>query len=365
MTGSAGTRLAALLESAHVVVCAGSGGVGKTTTAAALGVEAARRGRSVVVVTIDPAKRLADALGLEQLDNEAREVAGPWPGHLYATMLDARATFDALVREHAADAEQAERILRNRFYRNIAESLSGTQEYMASERLHQLHADPRFDLVVVDTPPTRNAIDVIEAPGVLHRFLDHRLFRALVVPGRGVARAVGATAGAFVRTVSRVVGAAVVDDAIEFFRAFEGMEGGFRSRAADVAALFSADETAFVLVTSPRRDTVEEAEWFARRLTESAITVRALVVNRMHPRPVPGSLDRIRGLAVDHAGTPLGAQSRALVELRAAADHERDHLAGLAERVRPAPVVMVPFLDDDVHDLDGLARVADLLVADG
>lgn len=356
-----GAGVAAVIARARVVVCAGSGGVGKTTTAAALGVDAARRGRSVVVVTIDPARRLADALGLERLDNEAREVAGPWPGRLFATMLDARATFDELVREHATDPAQAEQILGNRFYRNIAESLSGTQEYMASERLHQLHGDPRFDLVIVDTPPTRNAMDVIEAPGVLHRFLDHRLFRALVAPGRGVARAVGTTAATFVRTVTRVVGAAVVDDAIEFFRAFEGMEGGFRDRAAAVSALFAADETAFVLVTSPRRDTVVEATWFAERLADTDISVRALVVNRVHPRPEVASLERIRALADEGADTAVGARAISLLELRAAADHDREQLADLVERVRPAPVVLVPFLDDDVHDLDGLARVADLL----
>jgi anion-transporting ArsA/GET3 family ATPase len=367
VTGPAddGARLAGVVERARVVVCAGSGGVGKTTTAAALGVDAARRGRSVVVVTIDPARRLADALGLERLDNEAREVPGPWSGRLSATMLDPRATFDDLVREHAADPGQAERILANRFYRNIAESLSGTQEYMASERLHQLHGDPRFDLVVVDTPPTRNAMDVIEAPGVLHRFLDHRLFRALVAPGRGVARAVGTTAAALVRTITRVVGAAVVDDAIEFFRAFEGMEGGFRDRAAAVAELFADDATAFVLVTSPRRDTVAEAGWFAEQLSGTGIAVRALVVNRVHPCPEVPSLERIRVIADERAGTPLGDRARALLELRAAADHDREQLAGLTERVRPAPVVLVPFLDDDVHDLDGLARVADLMVGAG
>src|SRR5690606_37228624 len=162
-----------------------------------------------------------------------RRIDGPWPGEMWAAMLDTRATFDSLVTRHAP-AGQAEEILANRFYRNIADSLSGTQEYMAAEKLHELHADPRFDLVVVDTPPTRNALDFIEAPHTLSRFLDHRLYRLLMAPTRRMAKAAGIATGAFVRTVSKVVGTAVVSDAIEFFQAFEGLEEGFRQRALDV-----------------------------------------------------------------------------------------------------------------------------------
>ena len=356
-----GHRLATLLDESRVVICAGSGGVGKTTTAAALAVAAARRGRSVAVVTIDPARRLADALGLERLDNELRDVPGAWPGRLRATMLDARATFDDVVRREAPDAAQAERILENRFYRNIAAALSGTQEYMATERLHQLHAAADVDLVIVDTPPTRNALDVLEAPQVLTRFLDHRLFRLLVGSGRGVVRAVNVSAAAFVRVVSRVAGTAVVDEAIEFFRAFEGMEPGFRARAAEVDAVFGADSTAFVLVTSPRRDTLDEATWFADQLERSGRRVRALVVNRVHPRPTEGPVDRYAELARNHPGTALAALAATVVDQCAIADHERTQIGHLADRIRPAPVVLVPFLDDDVHDLHGLGRIADHL----
>lgn len=355
--------LDAVVVDADVIVSAGSGGVGKTTVSAAIGVAAARRGRRVVVLTVDPAKRLADALGLAEdgLGNDPRRIEGPWPGELWAAMLDTAATFDALVTRHAGP-EQAEEILANRFYRNIAGSLSGTQEYMAAEKLHELHADPRFDLVVVDTPPTRNALDVIEAPHTLSRFLDHRLFRLLVAPSSRVGRAVGVATGAFVRTVSKVVGAAVVEDAVAFFRAFEGLEDGFRERAAEVAALFRAEGTAFVLVTSPQRDALREAGWFAAQLADRDIAIAGLVVNRVQPRPTEGPVDRFAQLAHAHPGSDLAALAGAVVDQCDAADAERARLAELPGVLREVPRTSVPILDDDVHDLAGLVAVADHLV---
>ena len=255
-------------------MCCGSGGVGKTTIAAVVALEGARRGRKTVVVTIDPARRLADALGLAGLSNTPSRIEGDWPGELWATMLDTRSTFDALVGKYAGTPEQAERILANRFYRNIAGALSGTQEYMAMEKLYELHEETDFDLVVVDTPPTRHALDFLDAPRRLSRFLEHRLFRMLMAPSRGIVRAVNVAAQAFLRTVSKVVGGDVVDDAMAFFQAFEGMEEGFRQRAARVNELLAAPETAFVLVASPRRDTVAEAHFFADRLGEAGIAVQ-------------------------------------------------------------------------------------------
>ena len=168
-----------LVEQRRILVCCGSGGVGKTTTAAVLALEAARAGRRAVVVTIDPAKRLADALGLEGLTGTPSRIEGDWPGELWALMLDTKSTFDDLVVENASSPEQGERILTNRFYRNISGALSGTQEYMAMEKLYELNQRTEFDLVVVDTPPTRNALDFIDAPRRLTRFLDHRLFRMI------------------------------------------------------------------------------------------------------------------------------------------------------------------------------------------
>jgi anion-transporting ArsA/GET3 family ATPase len=356
------TSLRGLVTSQRILVCCGSGGVGKTTTAAVLAVEAARAGRRAVVVTNDPAKRLADALGLEGLTGTPAHIDGDWPGELWALMLDTKSTFDDLVVANAATPEQGERILENRFYRNISGALSGTQEYMAMEKLYELHQDTDFDLVVVDTPPTRNALDFIDAPRRLTRFLDHRLFRMVTAPGRGVMRAVNVAAQTFLRTVAKVVGGEVIDDAIAFFRAFEGMEEGFRERADAVLQLLSADETAFVLVASPRRDTIEEAQFFARRLGEAGITVRALSVNRMHPSFGDGLAEAAGERAATLEGTDLGGLYRNLADFQLVASREEHHLAGLATAVAPAPVVRVPFLSTDVHDIEGLTELGALML---
>ncbi|MFP5254732.1 MAG: ArsA family ATPase [Acidimicrobiia bacterium] len=347
-----------LVEERRILVCCGSGGVGKTTTAAVLALEAARAGRRAVVVTIDPAKRLADALGLEGLTGTPSRIEGDWPGELWALMLDTKSTFDDLVVENASSPEQGERILANRFYRNISGALSGTQEYMAMEKLYELNQRTDFDLVVVDTPPTRNALDFIDAPRRLTRFLDHRLFRMITSPGRGVLKAVNVAAQTFLRTVAKVVGAEVIDDAVAFFQAFEGMEQGFRDRADAVFHLLSDEDTAFVLVASPRRDTIEEATYFAEKLAEADIAVRALVVNRMHPRFGDGLAEATRERADTLEGTDLGGLYRNLAEFQLVASREDEHLAGLAEAVAPAPVVRVPFLSTDVHDLAGLSDLA-------
>jgi anion-transporting ArsA/GET3 family ATPase len=341
-----------LVGGREVLVCCGPGGVGKTTVAAALAVEGARRGRRTVVVTIDPAKRLADALGLEDLTDTPRRIEGDWPGELWALMLDPRSTFDGLVVKYAPDPGQAETILANRFYRNIAGALSGTQEYMAMEKLFELHADERFDLVVVDTPPTRNALDFVDAPRRLTRLLDNRLFRLLMMPARTGIRAVNLATQAFLRSIGKVVGSEVVSDAVTFFQAFEGMEEGFRRRAQRVLELLADPCTAFVLVTAPRRDAAREAEYFAEKLTEHGIDVDALVVNRMHPRFPPSGEP-----AVPAEVPALAPLYRNVAELRRLAAGEEAHVSALAERVG-APALRVPELETDVHDLPGLARVA-------
>ena len=380
-------RLAEIVATRHVLVCCGTGGVGKTTTAAALAIEGARLGRDTVVVTIDPAKRLAHALGLEHLSNTPREISSDrWDadgtatpgGSLHALMLDTKSTFDQLVVEYAHDAEQAERILENTFYRNIAGSLSGTQEYMAMEKLHELHADGEFDLVVVDTPPTRHALDFLDAPRRLTRLLDNRIFRLLMTPARAGMRVGAVAAQAFLRTVARVVGTEVIDDVLAFFRAFEGMEEGFRTRANETMDLLSSDRTAFVLVTSPRRDAVEEAEYFADRLADSALAVEALVVNRVHPRyegALPDVLrHRAAALRADDAGVHgaggtdgaavrrLAAQYANLADLEELAIREERELHGLERRIGHAAIAHVPELGHDVHDFDALRAVARHLV---
>ncbi|HMC41861.1 MAG TPA: ArsA-related P-loop ATPase [Acidimicrobiales bacterium] len=375
-----GGGLGLLVNQRSIVVCCGSGGVGKTTTAAAVALEGARRGRRACVVTIDPAKRLADALGLAALANTPRKIEGDWPGELWAMMLDTKSTFDDLVLRYAPSREQAESILRNRLYRNLAGALSGTQEYMAMEKLYELHEDgvapqgadgevqepTRFDLIVVDTPPTRSALDFLDAPRRLTRFLDNRIFRLLVMPTRAYLKAVSVATQTFLRAVSRVVGSEVVGDAVDFFRAFEGMEQGFRDRAGRVLELLSDRHTAFVLVAAPRRDAVEEAMFFAQRLAEGQIRVEALVVNRLHPRfptadegeprTLNSGSDRARAESL--SGTALGTLYANLAQFREVAEREERHFATLAERVAPAPVVRVPFLAADVHDIEGLGSIA-------
>ncbi len=381
--------LVRLARERHVIICAGPGGVGKTTTAAAIALEGARLGRRACVVTIDPAKRLADALGVESLTNDAHRVegwqaavdraAGPGAGtagdpaghgagvglpraggELWALMLDTKSTFDNVVLRNATSEQQARAILDNRLYRNISGALGGTQEYMAMEKLYELHHEGGFDLVVVDTPPTRHALDFLDAPARLLRFLNNRIFRLLMTPTRAGLRAVNVATQMILRTISRVVGGAMVADAVAFFEAFEGMEQGFRDRAARVEALLGDPATAFVVVAAPRRDAVDEALYFADRLRGSASRVEALVVNRMFPSfgPVPAGLDPATVPAGAEGGARLvEALAANLRDLDAAAGREEQYVAMLSRRLPGVPVVRVPFLPDDVHDLAGLAEI--------
>ena len=346
------TVLDELVRDRRIVICAGPGGVGKTTTAAAIALHAARVGRRACVVTIDPAKRLADALGLEALTNEARLVednggdAGPeGGGTLWALMLDTKSTFDEVVVRNAGSDEQAQAILDNPLYRNISGALGGTQEYMAMEKLYELNESDRFDLVVVDTPPTRHALDFLDAPGRLLRFLNNRIFRLLMMPTRASLRAMSVATQMLLRTISKVVGGAVVSDAVAFFTAFEGMEQGFRDRAAKVEQLMSDPGTAFVVVSSPRRDATAEAIFFADRLSESSGRIEALIVNRMFPSfgPTPAGLS--------------GPLADNMDQLRRVAASEESHVEELSRRLPDAAVVRVPYLADDVHDLRGLTEI--------
>jgi anion-transporting ArsA/GET3 family ATPase len=359
-----------LVTGRSVIVCCGSGGAGKTTVSAAIGLAGAEAGRKVCVVTVDPARRLADALGLEQLGNTPRRISGRWPGELSAVMLDAKGTFDDLVGRYSESPEQADRILQNRLYRNLTSALSGTQEYMAMEKLYELHEEGGFDLVVVDTPPTRHALDFLDAPRRLYNFLENRVFRLLLMPTRAYMKAMTVAARALLRTISRVAGSEIVEDAIAFFRAFEGMEEGFRERARRVEELLANPGTAFVLVAAPREDSIEEARYFSQRLAESSITVSALVVNRLFPNFAsdPGAVAAQRpARSAGHATPDEGAvpDPRAYDELRrnlaeflVVARREERYVAELAGEVGGAAVVRVPFLSEDVHDLEGLQIVA-------
>jgi anion-transporting ArsA/GET3 family ATPase len=272
-------------------------------------------------------------------------------------MLDTAATFDAVVRRNAADARQAERILANTFYRNISGALSGTQEYMAAETLHQLHGDGRFDLVVVDTPPSRNALDFLEAPGVLARFLDHRLFRLLMLPARTGMGIVTAATQPILRAIGRVVGSDVLADAVAFFQAFAGMERGFRQRAEDVMALLRSSETRYVIVASPHRDTVTEAVWFAGKLAEHGIPRVAGVANRVHPGFGRGTAADAARRATGAGDDGVAALWRNVGELRALAEAARTELAPFVALLDGAPLAEVPLLSGDVHDLAGLDEI--------
>ncbi|HVL64255.1 MAG TPA: ArsA-related P-loop ATPase, partial [Actinomycetota bacterium] len=354
------------------------GGVGKTTTAAAIALEAARRGKRAAVLTIDPARRLASALGLKELTNDPTKVsprkftaAGlEVEGELWALMLDTKTTFDEVVMRYAPSRDQAERIIANRFYRNISSTLSGTQEYMAMEKLYELHADGQFDVIVIDTPPTRNALDFLDAPRRLTDFFESRVLRWFLFPymkaGGGLMRMANVAATTFLRIVKRIVGADVLDDTAEFFANLEGMYDGFKERAGEVARLLKSDVTSFVIVTSPAADSVEEATFFATRLNESGLPFGALVVNRVHPRfgedpidPKPRQLHRLA-----EGGERARLLARLLEneeEFRKVVELEERNLDDLARRVPRHRWIRVPYLEIEAVDAAGLRAIGERL----
>ncbi|MEO8363351.1 MAG: ArsA-related P-loop ATPase [Ilumatobacteraceae bacterium] len=353
-----------ILEKSSIIICCGSGGVGKTTTAAAIGIAAARTGRRVVVVTIDPAKRLADALGLStELGNEPHQIVSPptAPGQLWAMMLDTQATFNEVVRTYSADKEQVERIMSNRFFRNISKNLSGTQEYMAAEKLFQLHADARFDLVVIDTPPTRDALNFLDAPNRLIRFLDHRLYRLLLTPARGGLKVFAAAMQPIVRAIARIVGTQALDDALAFFRAFDGMDTGFRQRAEQVVKLLRSPNTSYVVVTSPNLETIDEADYFVSKLHEEGLSTATLIINRIQPSFASIDADINERDGSTHEFSEL---RRNLDQLNRRASDQALSIAGLVAHVAPAPVIYIPLFAHDVTNGESLGMVADHLVRD-
>jgi anion-transporting ArsA/GET3 family ATPase len=368
------TTLDALVDKKQVIVCAGSGGVGKTTTAAAIALQAAMTGKKAAVVTIDPARRLASSLGLKELRNDPERVstkkfsaANLKPqGELHAMMLDTKSTFDHVVVTYAPTQQQAQQILDNRFYRNISGTLSGTHEYMAMEKLYELHAEGDYDLIVIDTPPTRNALDFLDAPRRLTDFLESKVLRWFLLPymkaGGGLFRIANIAATTFLKVVKRIVGAEVLEDTAEFFGSLEGMYDGFKQRARDVANLLHSDVTSFIVVTSPALESVAEAIFFASRLEESGLPFGALVVNRVHPQYSDGIEARPRQIARLEAGND---NSRLLAKLvyneqsfRKIVRSEEENLAQLARRIPKHRWVRVPYLDTEAVDLQGLAAIA-------
>ncbi len=363
-----------LIVNSRVIVTCGAGGVGKTTVAASIGIAAALKGRRCVVVTIDPAKRLADALGITELTNEPAPIelspidlggpAAPTTGELWACMLDTKATFDAVVRREAKNAQQADDILANTFYRNISSSLSGTQEYMAMEKVHDLVTSGRFDLVVVDTPPTQHALDFVTAPRRLVRLLDNTVFKLLVAPGRGALRVVSGAAQTVLRPLTKVIGGEVVTDAIEFFRAFDGMEEGFRTRATETLEVLTASDTAWLLVSSPQPEPIRAAVGFAEQIANAGIAVRGLIINRAEPEFEP--LPTARPLPTVK---PVGAKQAALMKLvndhRSAVASERETISEFFLSVENVPHVVLEQRADDVHDLEALKALGRQLLRVG
>ena len=352
----------------RVIVCCGSGGVGKTTTAAALGVRAAERGRRVMVLTIDPARRLAQSLGLPELGNQPRAVQAPGftpKGELSAMMLDMRRTFDDMVLAHSGP-DRAEQILSNPFYKTISTSFSGTQEYMAMEKLGQLAATGNYDLIIVDTPPSRSALDFLDAPQRLSTVLDGRIIRLLSAPARagglGLRRLVGAGFGLFAKVISTIIGGQLLSDASTFVQAFDSMFGGFRERANQTYTLLRSPGTAFLVVAAPEPDALREASYFVERLETDQMPLAGLVVNRTHPvlAGIPASKATAAADELDRAEqSPLAAAMLRLHADRVAvATREKRLLARFTKAHPSVAVVGVPALPTDVHDVDGLREIA-------
>ena len=357
----------------RTVVCCGAGGVGKTTTAAALALHAAERGRNVVVLTIDPARRLAQSMGLTELDNTPRRVPGVDQragGSLDAMMLDMKRTFDEIVLAHADEA-RAQAILDNPFYQSLSSSFAGTQEYMAMEKLGQLRAQAdrtgKWDLIVVDTPPSRSALDFLDAPKRLGSFLDGRLIKILLAPakagGRAYLRVLNTGFSMVTGALTRVLGAQVLKDVQTFVAAFDTLFGGFRERAESTYRLLKAPGTSFLVVAIPERDALREASYFTERLAEEGMPLGGLVLNRVHATDAP-EISPERALAAAEQLEATGAHRLTAELLRLHADRERliareRHLAERFTAAHPkVGVVEVVARPGDVHDLDGLRDLA-------
>src|SRR3954467_12346336 len=343
--------LTSLLDGKRIVICAGSGGVGKTTTAAAVALGMAERGLRVVVVTIDPARRLANSLGMEELGNEPHPIPVDVSGELWAMMLDSKRPFDELIERLAPDERTRDEVLGNRIYQQLSSAVAGSQEFTAIAKLYELDQEGGFDLLVLDTPPSRNALDFLDAPGRLTRFFQGRALRLFLRPGKLLGRGTGLVFS----VLQRVTGVDLLRDLSSFFRSLGGMVDGFTERARRVGALLEDPATTFLIVTAPRHDPVEEAIFFHRKLRDAGMPFGGLVVNRLHVAPageVPAELGGALG----------GRVAAALDDLAALAEREAANVELLRSELG-AVAVVIPELDDDVHDIEGLVRMREHLFA--
>ncbi len=369
-----------------IIVCCGSGGVGKTTTSAALALRAAEQGRKVVVLTIDPARRLAQSMGIEELDNTPRpvqDVAGD--GRLDAMMLDMKRTFDEVV-ESQASPEKAQQILANPFYIALSSSFAGTQEYMAMEKLGQLYRENvelsgpgqargdyaqragTYDLIVVDTPPSRSALDFLDAPERLSSFLDGRFVRLLMAPARGPAKLMTAGFNLITNSLTKILGAQFLKDLQMFVSALDTVFGGFRQRAQRTYSLLQAEGTAFLVVAAPEPDALREAAYFVERLSEDGMPLAGLIVNRASPEaesalPAAEALAGVGRLRREGAGPIAAGLLRLHADQVQLVERERSLRERFATAHPQVPTAVVPALAGDVHDLEGLRRIGDLLAA--
>jgi len=377
-------NLEQLIDKKRVLLVCGPGGVGKTTVSATIALFAVKRKGRVLVLTIDPARRLANAMGLSELGDEPtllnphlKRAGVEVKGELWGMMLDVKRTFDGLIERIAPDAESRDRILNNKYYQTISNALAGSHEYMASEKLYDIFHENEFDLIVMDTPPSRNALDFLDAPKRLFDFLEGRVIHWFIRPyalvGKFSLKLVNRSASFAFKIMERFTGVEVLQDLAEFFVSFEGMYDGFKKRAKEVYELFKSDECAFVVVSSTRSESLTEAQFFMQRLLESRMPVGGVIFNRVFDPIDPSGklLDRAQKMKQDgvesYVGPQYVAQARSLLdglifwEETALLDHESKE--AFSKQFKRADIYEIPALPEDIHDIDGLARMGSYLFA--
>jgi anion-transporting ArsA/GET3 family ATPase len=364
--------LRARLQGKRILICLGAGGVGKTTTSAALALGLAARGQKIAVVTIDPAKRLASALGLQELSSEPRRIEPElfaaqgveMKGELWAMMLDAKRTLDEIVTRLAADERSREEILANPVYAELSTAVAGSHELSAIAKLYELHEEHDFDAIVLDTPPSRNALDFLDAPTRLLGFLEGRALKVFLAPGGLTARLFGRGTGLVFAIFARVTGIDMFAELSRFFRALSGVIEGFGERTRGVAALLSDPATTCLIVTSPEPEPAREAVFLAERLAEAGMHRGGLIVNRVHGDGLEGrSVEDVQGLLAPELGDGLAGRVAAnLADFDLLAKRDRDTIAGLSRALNERRPIVVPHLDQEIQDLLGLERIAEELL---
>jgi anion-transporting ArsA/GET3 family ATPase len=366
-------NIAEVIADKRIVICGGSGGVGKTTASAAIAMGAAARGDKVAVVTIDPARRLANSLGLEELGNEPALVdpklfppAGiEMEGELWAMMLDPKRTFDDLIDRLAPNEKSRDEVLANRIYQELSNAVAGSQEFTAMAKLYELDRNHDFDLIVLDTPPSRNALDFLDAPDRLTQFFEGRALQVFLRPTGLAARVMGRGTGMVFGVLKRVTGIDLLQDLAVFFRSLSGMIDGFKERAQAVNRLLEDPGTVFLLVTSPEREPIDEAIFFWRKLKAARMPFGGVVVNRVH-HDLLGDAE-VEDVTAELAGA-LGDKLAARVadnfrDYHVLARRDAQNIERLGKQLRDDRLLLIPYLDEDVHDVEGLARLDRYLFA--